>query len=887
VSQFLRIRRDSNLSERPRRDDDGFGLIDVIVAFTILLIVMIPTVYLMSELGAQTSANSLSVTAGELAEQALENAGQIPLHGASGLLAALQGGPITTKPVVNGVTYTSVVNLSWSNIGSTKNLCSSGAPPQVILATAQVSWAGGSVTENTALNPPYGALVPTDGFVPIEVTGATNQAQGNIIVTVNDISQPVTNASSWPQTFNTDLQYGCAFIELPAGDEYSFTLSPPSAYTSTTYPYVSNQESLSPTLSTSAVVKPNGAVYQPVISFSYDISGSVALKTPSVTAVDNGVQCPTSSTCFAMGQSANSATLFTSSASSNWTNVAMPGSNTPSLLSSVACISSSQCYFAGSSTAVVGGVGTTSGAIDSASFSGGTWTLSNITPTGSGLTTTAFTSISCPGTGSCFADGTGTSGGTQVGIVASLSGSAWTVSSPTVSPATTTLSTLTSIACPTSAQCLAVGTSVDTTTNTGSTAETVFNFNAASGVLTVDDPTVSGASISSLTEVTCPATTNPTCFVTGSSVTSPATTSTPVLFVSGDVGATWTQTPLTGALTVGTISCGSSSLCMVPASLASGGSGAGDTSAVYRLSLTAGSSPTAWTQTASTSASGFVAGTACTSATACVDAGQSGSAGFLSSGSGGTTWSPLSLSAQATPGYFTGIACSGNGGYCVASGEGPSGDLLDSTTTPATGSSWTAAPASLFTSNGGGQNVLGLPVSYTQSSLSTLNVAVHSQTGNPPPPLVSPLYPYPTAYSLFYGDCADEASAGSAATATVTSSRSTNASIGIGTLAVEVVDANGQPITGAQISVTTSDGSCPTDTFQLPSTGASGISQAGVINTPVVSGTAQPYTVTVTSGAHTYPVTTLAVSASGVVATTSGLASYYHYPNPVVIEASS
>src|SRR5664280_790192 len=136
VGHFQRDRRGFTTSARIRRGDEGFGLMDVMVAFTILLIVVIPTVYLLSELAAQTSANSLSVTAGELAEQALENAGQIPLHGASGLLAALQGGPITTNPTVNGVTFTSVVNLSWSNIGSTKNLCTTGAPPQVILAAA-------------------------------------------------------------------------------------------------------------------------------------------------------------------------------------------------------------------------------------------------------------------------------------------------------------------------------------------------------------------------------------------------------------------------------------------------------------------------------------------------------------------------------------------------------------------------------------------------------------------------------------------------------------------------------------------------------------------------------------------------------------------------------
>ena len=849
------------------------------VAFTILLIVLIPTVYLMSELGAQTSANSLSVTAGELAEQALENAGQIPLHGASGLLAALQGGPITTNPIVNGVTFTSVVNLSWSNIGSTKNLCSSGAPPQVILATAVVSWPGGTVTENTALNPPYGALVPTDGFVPIEVTGAQNQAMGNITVTVNNITNPTD--PTFPQTYATDVQYGCAFLELPAGAEYSFTLGPPGTYTSTVFPYVSNQELPSPSVPMTKLLGNNGAVYQPVISFNYDISGAVGLRAPSVTGVDDGVACPTSTTCFAMGQSAASATLFTSSASSNWANIAMPNTNTPSLLSAVDCTSASQCYFVGSSTNVVGGVTTTSGIIDSASLSGATWSLSDVTPTSGGLTISGFTSIRCPGGGVCIASGNGTSGGNPVGVVATLSGSTWSASIPTVSPATTAVSSLDSLDCPTTTQCLAAGTAVDTNTGTGIAADTVFNYNVTSGLLSVDNPAIAGSTVASPTSVACPSAIAPTCFVTGSSVT--GGTATPALFVTGDAGTTWTQTVLTGALDVGPVACASSSRCVVPASLATGGSGAGDQTAVYSLTFSAGSSPVAWTQAASAAISGYVAAVACPGSTTCVDAGQSGSAGFVAGNTGGTTWTLASPSGGAVPNYFTGIACSGNGGYCVASGEKPSGDLLDSTSTPTVGSSWTAAATTLFTPNGAGLNALGLPVSYTGASLPPVTVAIQSQPGNPPPSPVSSLYPFATPYTLFYGDCADEQAVNSVATATVISSQTSAASIGIGTLAIEVLDTNGQPVAGAHVSVTTSDGTCPQDTFQLPTTGSSGISQAGVLNTP---GSA-PYAVTVVSGAHTFPTTTLAVSASGVTATSGSVTSYYHYPNPVVIGATS
>jgi hypothetical protein len=183
-------------------------------------------------------------------------------------------------------------------------------------------------------------------------------------------------------------------------------------------------------------------------------------------------------------------------------------------------------------------------------------------------------------------------------------------------------------------------------------------------------------------------------------------------------------------------------------------------------------------------------------------------------------------------------------------------------------------------------------VSYTLPGLSVVNTPnlASGQGGQAPPTQIILLYPFPTAYTAFYGDCTDEASVGNTASPTVSSSSQTLASIGLGTLALQIVDQNGQPISGAQVSVQTTDTKCPTDVFSLPPTGASGVSQAGILNTPVGSITPfspLPYTLTVTSGAHTFPVTTLAVSASGVMATTAGVATIYHYPNPVIIEASS
>jgi hypothetical protein len=895
VDAFHKFRREVKESTCRHLDEDAFGLIDVMIAFTILLIVLIPMVFVMTELGAQTSANSRSVTAGELAEQALESAGQLSLNGtdgSNGLLAALQNG-ITTSPVVNFEKYTSFVQLSWSNIGSTKNLCTSGAPPQVILATATVTWNGGTVTENTAINPPYGALNPNEGFVPVEVSNASGQGVGDVVITVADVTN--AGAQGFPETFTTDAN-GCSFIQLPAGDKYSFKLGPPAAYSSTTYPYVGDNELPFPSKTMSTAVKTSGAV-SGLVSFNYDISGSIALTPPSVTAVDGGVTCPSNtSTCFAMGQSASSATLFATSATSTWTAVAMPGTNRPTLLSAVACPTATQCYFVGSYSTTSGSVTVPSGTILSASLSGSTWTLSNATLTlTTGLTASAFTSVSCPGTVTCFASGIGMSGSAQQGLVATLGSSTWAVASPTVSPATTTLTNLPQIACPTSAQCLAVGSGIDTTSGTGVSSSYVFSYLPATQTLTVSPVTIAGSTIASVSSVTCPSATGATCFVTGSAIVGTTTTPVPALFVSSTYGSAWTQTLVTGALDLDTISCASSTLCLLPANLASGGSGAGDYATVFQLSLTAGSTPTAWSavqQSSPSPSSGYIPRTACSSSTSCVEAGQAGPIGFVGATTGtaatvGATWTAVTLAASKTPGYFTGIACSGT--FCVASGEGPSGDLLDSSSDG--GATWSAAAGSVFHGVGAGQSAFGIPVSYTQASLAPVNTPIPSASlaGLPLPSSIGSLYPFPTAYSVFYGDCADEKSVGSLGTATVAGSQASQTSIGIGSLAVQIVDANGQPIPGAQLSVTTSDAACPIDTFQLPSTGASGVSQGAILNTPIGGSPAipQPYMLTVTSGAHTFSTVSLTVSASGVVATSGGVSTAYHYPDPVMIQATS
>src|SRR5665213_3805199 len=118
--QLTRCARPPARRTRPEagyRGDDGFGLIEVLMAFALLMTVVVPSSLLLGTVLDQTSNNRASVAAGQLAEQALESA-----HGV--LSAAMTGScneqmpcNVTLAPqVVGHITYRTILNLSLIHI---------------------------------------------------------------------------------------------------------------------------------------------------------------------------------------------------------------------------------------------------------------------------------------------------------------------------------------------------------------------------------------------------------------------------------------------------------------------------------------------------------------------------------------------------------------------------------------------------------------------------------------------------------------------------------------------------------------------------------------------------------------------------------------------------
>lgn len=255
-------------SRRPwRRADDGFGLLDALLALTVLLVILIATSNLVTDVIKQAAHSKEQVSATEIAEQWLERLANDPI-------ATLQSDinhtiSLTSTPVtVAGIGYSASALLAWADAGASQNACTSGNPPQVILATVTVTWGEHqSLAETTIVDPPYGTAIPTDGYISVQIVGASGSAPPggvtNLQVTIND--GPHGALTSYTPDVN-----GCVFQQEAPGT-YTVTLSSGSGG------YVDWQENAAPSTSLAVV----SGVTAPW-SFHYDQASTVSFAPSAV-----------------------------------------------------------------------------------------------------------------------------------------------------------------------------------------------------------------------------------------------------------------------------------------------------------------------------------------------------------------------------------------------------------------------------------------------------------------------------------------------------------------------------------------------------------------------------------------------------------------------------
>ena len=419
-------------------------------------------------------------------------------------------------------------------------------------------------------------------------------------------------------------------------------------------------------------------------------SASVGAKTHGAL---EGLDCPTSDTCIAVGRDALSSGMASVATWSNnaWsfaatsTQVTGDGSNVGSL-TSISCPTSLRCVAVGqdSSSKGVTSVGV---------FSLGTWFWSAeqaVTPDANGLG--HLNSVRCEAGTNCVAVGQDSSG--VVATASTNAGASWSTEIP-ISTTSGLHPILAGVTCVSATSCLAVG-SAGVNFNNGQMIATT-----TSDLGTTWAPTsaIGGSGIPSnamLDSISCSNATH--CVSLGSEYRTRSYAA-----VSNNAGATWSREKLIAnapgdSASLGAISCPSASLCV------SVGSDSNSVGVVSRSTNGGRSWSTISLVTGDVNGSGALTGVSCMSATRCVAVGSDPKGNRLTTitNNAGITWSAESMlpTSQFSQGGFISVSCP-SATRCVAS----SFDLAQN-------------PQLLFTTNGG--------ATWRNSSLSLAKTILYS-----------------------------------------------------------------------------------------------------------------------------------------------------------------
>jgi hypothetical protein len=222
------------------------------------------------------------------------------------------------------------------------------------------------------------------------------------------------------------------------------------------------------------------------------------------------VSCPSSGTCFAVGwyshSSGNASPLI-----ERWNGIAWAFVSTPKPTGSVAAVLEDVSCTAVASCYAVGYYATSGGVSKSLAerWNGTAWSIGT-TPNPAGSTDPIMYGVSCPTSTSCFAVGSySTSTNTEYkSLVERWNGTNWSiVTSPNPTGSTGTF--LSGLACPTTTSCIAVG---EYSTGTGYKSLVERWNGTAWSIVTTPNP--AGSTDASMSDVSCPTTTN--CFAVGS-----------------------------------------------------------------------------------------------------------------------------------------------------------------------------------------------------------------------------------------------------------------------------------------------------------------------------------------------------------------------------------
>ena len=843
---------------RSSRPDQGFSLVEVMVSLTVLLIALVPMAYLIASVTQVSTQTRERVAATGVADQWLSHLNTLALDS----YPSVPGTYTPPDVTVAGTVFHTSVNLAWAEAGLSGNLCTPGSTPQVIAAVATVSWGkevnpatrsyANSISSTSVLNPPYGALSATDGYLAIQV----DNALGNGLT--YDNNQGAVIATFSPSPFpngNTQVvvpQGGCIFLPAPQGT-YSVVLSSSGWASPNTY-VDSTAENPTPSSTTPLAVSPGTTTSY---EFLYDQGGAINLTYASQTDLADGFACPTGGPCFAWGRETGGAGLI---AVQDGKAARVPMPSGVQVINGVSCLPNGTCVLVGSGSH--GGV--------ALSYANGSLTTISTTVASNDLT-----AVACSNGSQCYAIGTD---GATSPVLLDISGSSATSGLP--ASTTTTIASLSSVTCSSVNLCFVSGTGTTTSTSSTGTTSTsstgiILDATAGSGswALQAVPPTTTDVA-----NLACDAVngSNPPLCVASASVGGSTTA-----LETTNQGATWTTATSfpSGIAATGPMACVNSSDCLLVVSTLSSGT-------VSTTIATTNDGGQAWSSD-STLPSSFAAATAltCPTASTCLLSGSGPGGGVEATGTlsaGAWTWA---VDPHAAVEFFSGVGCS-TSTACDVVGESNQGPVVFTSTDG--GDTWSQNTGLTSSLAWGGATASGLPITVSASGLSatgtytgagapTYQAAPYTSASTPDPTLVGNLFPFTYFYNVWVGDasCQAEVPTFTLPTVKVPTGGTTSSTVPLGFLRTMALSNSGVPLSGVAMSLTVTSSSCANDTFDLPATGADGTSEAGI---PVGSGLT--FTLTATDAAASATATeTISVGSTGV---TDG-ANNVTYPFPAAV----
>ncbi len=885
LSRSMAERRDA------ARGDDGVTLVEVMVAFAVLIITLLPLTYLLSSAVSGAVTSRQREAALQLADSWVEIlSNSTPPTDASGNVLTntprtptAPAGAITPKSTLAGTTFTVTANYTFQRVNQSgqSDLCTDEQPPSpshpgVIQLQVKVSWNNlkQSLTDTTNINYPKPGL-QTEGFLAVQVTNsAATDVHGNTSAT-RVAAIPITVSGGGlasPLSLQPDAN-GCAFAQVPQGT-YTVQINQPAngalAGYSGSPAFVDPTGNASPSPFTETVNVTN----ETTASLTFDEGINSAIAYGGGSAVDAGVSCPGTSAlrCLSLGDGPSSAVAAWGGNGAGWSSTNLNGATH---LTQVSCTTggSPTCVGVGYKTSA----GTSTGVILTTSSDLGTVTVDSV-PAG----VSDVTAVGCPSANGCYALGTTSAGPVLLaGAVGQTSPNqdTWVA----IAPPSVVFTSLSSLDClPSTTTCM-VGES--SSVGGGPSAPGILRLDGDPSALATDatwTPTFNlegpPPGLQAVWTISCPTSTECLAVATGD-LNSP---SDPTL-LSASVGSTgpdnWDNESAfpSGTTDVTGLSCTANDCVAI-------GNGAGGGPAVWTGDLTA--SPHNWAQV-TTGYPGIPTSITAVTAVACgapsggdsadcvvaATSNSPSSPGVLLEGSlnNSWAWNPTTPPTSSPVLYYTGVACIAPGGpssTCAAAGATSSGPVVVTTADPNDNSWNVRTPGSLA-----GATVNGIPLETSPASLSSWTTQVSQAQARPSnaTSLSNVLYPLATGYSIVAGDCASEATTSSTASLAASPGGTASATVPLSLLPLRVVNASGAPVIGATVTLTSLE--CSPDTYTLPTTDTEGISQTSV-----------PY------GTYSYAVNGTAVASSEIVigtnsvaVTAGGVGSTTMLPGPVVL----